>query len=83
MYLADIWPSEAEIAEIVAAAIGAEMFTESYADVFAGDEEWQSLPTPEGETFAWQSGENGMGQSASWQPPGGHFAGSTDRAARA
>jgi aconitate hydratase len=29
------------------------MFTESYADVFAGDEEWQSLPTPEGETFAW------------------------------
>jgi aconitate hydratase len=29
------------------------MFTESYADVFAGDEEWHSLPTPEGETFAW------------------------------
>jgi aconitate hydratase len=53
VYLADIWPSEAEIDEIVAAAIGAEMFTESYADVFAGDEEWQSLPTPEGETFAW------------------------------
>ena len=53
VYLADLWPSEAEIDEIVAAAIGAEMFTESYADVFAGDEEWQSLPTPEGETFAW------------------------------
>jgi aconitate hydratase len=56
VYLADIWPSEAEIDEIVSAAIGAEMFTESYADVFAGDEEWQSLPTPEGETFAWDSG---------------------------
>jgi aconitate hydratase A / 2-methylisocitrate dehydratase len=53
VYLADLWPSEAEIDEIVSAAIGAEMFTESYADVFAGDEEWQSLPTPEGETFAW------------------------------
>jgi aconitate hydratase len=53
VHLADIWPSEAEINEIVSAAIGAEMFTESYADVFAGDEEWQSLPTPEGETFAW------------------------------
>jgi aconitate hydratase len=53
VYLADIWPREAEIDEIVAAAIGAEMFTESYADVFAGDEEWQSLSTPEGETFAW------------------------------
>jgi aconitate hydratase len=55
VYLADIWPSEAEIDEIVSAAIGAEMFTASYADVFAGDEEWQSLPTPEGETFAWDS----------------------------
>jgi aconitate hydratase len=55
VYLADIWPSEAEIDEIVSAAIGAEMFTASYADVFAGDEEWQSLPTPEGETFAWDA----------------------------
>jgi aconitate hydratase A / 2-methylisocitrate dehydratase len=53
VHLADIWPNEAEIDEIIASAIGAEMFTESYADVFAGDEEWQSLPTPEGETFAW------------------------------
>jgi aconitate hydratase len=53
VHLADIWPSEAEIDEIIASAIGAEMFTESYADVFAGDEEWQSLPTPEGEIFDW------------------------------
>ena len=53
VFLKDIWPSEAEIDEIVAAAIGAEMFTDSYADVFAGDQQWQSLPTPEGETFAW------------------------------
>jgi aconitate hydratase A / 2-methylisocitrate dehydratase len=55
VHLADIWPTEAEIDEIIASAIGAEMFTESYADVFAGDEEWQSLPTPEGEIFAWDS----------------------------
>jgi aconitate hydratase len=54
VHLADIWPSDAEIAEIVSSAIGAEMFSESYADVFAGDEEWQSLPTPEGQTFAWE-----------------------------
>jgi aconitate hydratase len=53
VYLKDIWPTEAEIDEIVSSAIGAEMFTESYADVFAGDQQWQSLPTPEGETFAW------------------------------
>ena len=56
VHLADIWPTEAEIDEIISSAIGAEMFTESYADVFAGDEQWQSLPTPEGETFAWDSG---------------------------
>jgi aconitate hydratase len=54
VHLADIWPNEAEIDEIISSAIGAEMFTESYADVFAGDEQWQSLPTPEGETFAWE-----------------------------
>jgi aconitate hydratase len=53
VYLADIWPTEAEIDEIVSSAIGADMFTESYADVFAGDQQWQSLPTPEGEIFAW------------------------------
>jgi aconitate hydratase len=53
VFLRDIWPSEAEISEVVSSAIGAEMFTDSYADVFAGDELWQSLPTPEGEVFAW------------------------------
>ena len=53
VYLADIWPTEAEIDEIISSAIGAEMFTESYADVFVGDDQWQSLPTPEGEIFAW------------------------------
>ncbi|HKN43152.1 MAG TPA: aconitase family protein, partial [Propionibacteriaceae bacterium] len=55
VYLADLWPAEAEIDEIIASAIGAEMFTRSYADVFAGDEQWQSLPTPEGEIFDWDA----------------------------
>ena len=32
------------------------MFTNDYADVFAGDERWQSLPTPEGDTFDWDAG---------------------------
>jgi len=53
VYLADIWPTETEIDDVISSAIGAEMFTESYADVFAGDEQWQSLPTPEGEVFDW------------------------------
>ena len=53
VYLRDVWPTEAEIDEIVASAIGSEMFTESYADVFAGDAQWQALPTPEGQVFEW------------------------------
>ncbi|MGI8901969.1 MAG: aconitate hydratase [Nocardioides sp.] len=53
VYMLDIWPSPTEIEEVIAGAITSEMFTSDYADVFAGDERWQSLPTPEGDTFAW------------------------------
>jgi aconitate hydratase len=53
VYLADIWPSPQEIQDVVASAISSEMFTKDYADVFAGDERWQSLPTPSGNTFEW------------------------------
>ncbi|NJQ04942.1 aconitate hydratase AcnA [Streptomyces lonarensis] len=53
VFLKDIWPSEAEVEEVVASAIGEEMFGESYADVFAGDAQWQALPIPTGNTFEW------------------------------
>ncbi|GAA1911161.1 aconitate hydratase AcnA [Streptomyces sodiiphilus] len=53
VHLADIWPTEREIEEVVASAIGQEMFGESYADVFAGDDQWNSLPIPTGSTFEW------------------------------
>jgi aconitate hydratase len=53
VYLADIWPSPEEIQKVIESAISQEMFTKDYADVFAGDARWQSLPTPEGETFSW------------------------------
>jgi len=53
VYLRDIWPSPQEIQEVIDSAISKEMFTKDYADVFKGDERWQSLPTPEGETFEW------------------------------
>src|SRR5512133_1630437 len=55
VHLVDIWPTEAEIDEVISSSIGAEMFTESYADVFAGDEQWQALATPEGQVFAWDA----------------------------
>src|SRR5687768_1452561 len=53
VYLKDIWPSPQEVEETIARAITSDMFGSSYADVFKGDERWQSLPTPEGNTFAW------------------------------
>jgi aconitate hydratase len=54
VFLADIWPTEAEINEVMASAINQEMFTADYADVFAGDERWTSLPTPTGKVFEWE-----------------------------
>ncbi|QLQ10530.1 MAG: aconitate hydratase AcnA [Nocardioidaceae bacterium] len=52
VYLKDIWPSPAEVEQVISEAISADAFR-SYDDVFAGDERWQSLSTPEGNTFAW------------------------------
>lgn len=53
VFLRDIWPTNEEIEETIAGAISKELFVTDYADVFAGDEKWQSLPTPDGNTFAW------------------------------
>ncbi|WBC16874.1 aconitate hydratase [Micromonospora sp. WMMA1998] len=53
VYLREIWPNTAEIQDVIASAIGATGFSSAYADVFAGDERWQSLPTPTGDTFSW------------------------------
>ncbi|MFE4799153.1 aconitate hydratase AcnA [Streptomyces sp. NPDC056708] len=53
VYLADIWPSEAEVNDVVANSIGEDMFNKSYQDVFAGDAQWQALSIPTGNTFEW------------------------------
>jgi len=54
VYLRDLWPTAHEVAETVASAIHGEMFRDTYADVFTGDELWQSMPAPEGELFDWE-----------------------------
>ncbi|MFV2119746.1 aconitate hydratase [Streptomyces sp. Act-28] len=53
VHLKDIWPTEAEVNDVVAGAIGEDMFAKSYSDVFAGDAQWQALPIPTGDTFEW------------------------------
>ena len=53
VHLADIWPSDAEIAAAVAQAADAALYRSSYADLFAGDARWQALDVPRGGTYAW------------------------------
>ena len=53
VFLKDIWPAPTEVERVIGEAISSDMFTKDYADVFAGDEQWRSLPTPEGKTFEW------------------------------
>jgi aconitate hydratase len=53
VYLKDIWPSSAEIAEVVRTAVTPEMFAERYANVFLGDETWQAIETAGGLTYDW------------------------------
>ncbi|WP_216900603.1 aconitate hydratase AcnA [Nocardia alni] len=53
VFLKDIWPSSQEIDDTIKSAINRDMFRDSYADVFKGDERWRNLPTPAGDTFAW------------------------------
>ncbi|WP_050526026.1 aconitate hydratase AcnA [Pseudorhodobacter aquimaris] len=53
VYLKDIWPSNAEIAELVESTVTREAFLKKYADVFKGDEKWQGVQTPDSETYDW------------------------------
>jgi aconitate hydratase len=53
VYLKDIWPTQAEIAEAIA-KVDTAMFRKEYAEVFAGDEKWQAIEVPKADTYAWQ-----------------------------
>lgn len=53
VFLTDIWPDPADVQRTIDETIDSEMFSSNYASVFEGDERWKSLPTPDGDTFAW------------------------------
>ncbi len=53
VFLKDIWPSNSEISDLVAKTVTREAFLEKYADVFAGDEKWQSVATTDSLTYDW------------------------------
>jgi aconitate hydratase len=74
VYLRDIWPTAAEIDDVVQHAVAAEMFTRDYADVFEGDDRWRELDVPAGDTFAWDADSTYVRK-----PP--YFEGMTDKPA--
>jgi aconitate hydratase len=53
VFMKDIWPSPSEVERVIGEAMSADTFAKEYADVFAGDQRWQELPTPEGDIFEW------------------------------
>ena len=53
VHLADIWPSDAEVQEVLKRSIDSQMFRNSYASVFQGDENWTSIQVPAGKRYSW------------------------------
>ena len=53
VFLRDIWPSNKEIGDMIAATIGPEMFAKNYAEVFKGDSRWNLIESPDGESYRW------------------------------
>jgi aconitate hydratase len=53
VFLKDVWPSRKEVEDTVLRALRAEMFQKEYRDVYAGDERWNALEVPEGDTYDW------------------------------
>ena len=53
VFLKDLWPSQQEIQDIIQSTVDSEMFRDSYANVFAGDSQWNALDAPEDDLFDW------------------------------
>ena len=53
VFLRDVWPSNKEIGDTIAATVGPELFAQNYADVFKGDSRWNAIASPVGDSFAW------------------------------
>jgi aconitate hydratase len=76
VHLRDLWPSPGEVQAVIDESVQSDMFRSSYASVFDGDERWRALPTPEGDTFAWDESSTYIrrpsffeGMTAEPQPP--------------
>ncbi|HEV2618253.1 MAG TPA: aconitate hydratase AcnA [Candidatus Acidoferrales bacterium] len=55
VYLRDIWPTPQEVETLMRSSVSSDMFRKEYADVYTGDDQWRSLPVPEGDLYAWDA----------------------------
>jgi aconitate hydratase len=55
VYLRELWPTSAEVAQAVAASVSADMFQQKYANVFTGNETWNAIPVGEGQLYEWNA----------------------------
>jgi aconitate hydratase len=53
VFLRDLWPSPADVADVIAEAVSEDQFTQQYAKIWDGDERWTALPTPTGPAYDW------------------------------
>ena len=53
IFLADLWPEPAEVHDVIATNLSADMFTDAYRDVFGGDQRWRDIEVANSELFAW------------------------------
>ncbi len=53
VFLRDVWPSRAEVAEALAGAVGTDLYRARYADVYRGTDAWRGLDVPRGDVYAW------------------------------
>ncbi len=58
VYLRDIWPSQAEILSTIQNSLDASMYTEQYANVYAGNEQWNAIPSADEPVYAWDAGSS-------------------------
>ncbi|MBR2171593.1 aconitate hydratase AcnA [Sphingopyxis sp.] len=56
VFLADIWPTNLEVADAVAGAVDRDMFEARYAHVYKGDEHWQKIEVEGSDTYQWRAG---------------------------
>src|SRR3546814_3512242 len=64
VYLRDIWPTNKEIGDMIAATVGPELFAQNYADVFKGDSRWKDIQSPDTLAYQWDE----MGRENVWTP---------------